>query len=222
MGQRLRFNKKEYGIIGVARDAKYRDLRESTPRILYFAFLQNPPGLNNLEVRTAGSPLALASAVREAIRNVDASLDVQDVVTLSSRIDRKLIRERLVADISGFFSGLTLLLVSIGIYGTLAYAVAGRTNEIGVRMALGAKPASIQLMVLREIFWTLATGLVFGLFTVLACGRLVASLLFGLKPTDPPTIVFAVLLLSIVALAAGYSPARRASRVDPVGALRFE
>jgi predicted permease len=222
VGQRLHFNKKEYEIIGVARDAKYRELRESTPRMLYFAFLQNPAGLNTLEVRTTGSPLALAGAVREAIRDVDARLNVRGVVTLSSRIDRKLTREYLVADLSGFFSGLTLLLVSIGIYGTLAYAVAGRTNEIGVRMALGAKPASILLMILREIFWTLATGLLFGVLAVLACGPLVASLLFGLRPADPPTIVFAALLLGIVALAAGYIPARRASRVDPVAALRFE
>jgi predicted permease len=120
VGRWLRFNKKEYEIVGVARDAKYGELRESTPRMLYFAFLQNPPGLNNLEVRTVGSPLAFAGAVREAVRDVDPRLDVQGIVTLSSRIDRHLIREHLVADLSGFFSLVTLLLVSIGIYGTWA------------------------------------------------------------------------------------------------------
>jgi len=115
-----------------------------------------------------------------------------------------------------------MLLVSIGIYGTLAYAVAQRTNEIGIRMALGAQPGSVLRMALRDILVLLAVGVAVGIGAVLACGQLVASMLFGLKPTDITTITMAALLLSAIALAAGYLPARRASRVDPLAALRFE
>jgi len=222
LGKRIRFNKKDYVVIGVARDAKYRELRESTPRMLYFAFLQSPGGVNNIEVRTLTSPLAVADTLRKAVREVDPHLDASDLITLSDRIDQKLTPEYLVADITGFFSSLTVLLVCIGIYGTLAYAIAGRTNEIGIRIALGARRASVVLMVMRDVLWMLAAGLVVGILAVLAAGRLIASLLFGLKPNDAATIVFSATLLIIVALAAGYLPARRASRVDPVTALRFE
>jgi ABC-type antimicrobial peptide transport system permease subunit len=149
-------------------------------------------------------------------------LDVSDLITLSDRIDQKLTPEYLVADITGFFSSLTVLLVCIGIYGTLAYAIAGRTNEIGIRMALGAQRASVVLMVMRDVLWMLAAGLVVGILAVLAAGRLIASMLFGLQPNDVSTIAFSATLLVIVALAAGYLPARRASSVDPVTALRFE
>ena len=117
---------------------------------------------------------------------------------------------------------MTLLLVSIGIYGTLAYAVARRTNEIGIRMALGAQPASVLRMVLQDVLRVLAAGVAVGVAAVLACGRLVASMLFGLKPTDLATIALAALALIVTALAAGYIPARRASRIDPLTALRFE
>jgi predicted permease len=222
VGRRFEFNKEGYEIIGVAKDAKYNDLRESTPRLVYFAELQKNDGINSLEVRTAGSPLAVAGSLRKAIRAIDPRMRIGEITTFSERIDRKLSREYLVADISGFFSGLTLLLVSIGIYGTLAYAVAQRTNEIGIRMALGAQPASILAMVLQDILRVLAAGLGAGVVAVWACGRLVASLLFGLKPTDLATIALSVLALIAIALAAGYVPARRASRIDPLSALRFE
>jgi predicted permease len=222
LGRRIRFNKRDYEIVGVVRDAKYRELRESTPRMLFFAFLQNPAGVSNLEVRTAGAALPLAETVRKVVREVEPNLDAFDVTTLSKRIDQKLTPEYLVADISGFFSSLTLLLVCIGIYGTLAYAVAGRTNEIGLRMALGARRTSVVFMILRDILWTLLAGIAAGVVGILAVGRLVASVLFQVTPRDPGTIGFAVLLVTLVALLAGYIPARRASRLDPVGALRLD
>jgi ABC-type antimicrobial peptide transport system permease subunit len=184
--------------------------------------LQNNAAIHSLEVRTTGSPLALAGAVRGAVREVDPLLRIGEITTLEKRIGQKLAREFLVADIAGFFSGLTLLLVSIGIYGTLAYTVARRTNEIGIRVALGARGTEVLSAILRDVLWVLVLGLAAGVAAALAAGRLVAPMLFGLKSTDLPTIALAVLVLSAATLAAGYIPARRASRVDPATALRFE
>jgi predicted permease len=222
VSRRFEFNKESYEIIGVVKDAKYIDLREPSPRLVYFASLQRTGGIHALEVRTAGSPLAFAGTVRTAIREIDPRLRLGIVTTVQQRIDRKLSREHLVADLAAFFGGLTVLLVAIGIYGTLAYSVAQRTNEIGIRMALGAQPWSVLRMVLRDILLVLAAGLAVGVAAVMACGQLVASMLFGLKPTDATTIALAALVLSAMALAAGYIPARRASRVDPLAALRAE
>jgi ABC-type antimicrobial peptide transport system permease subunit len=127
-----------------------------------------------------------------------------------------------VTDIAGFFGGLTLLLVAVGVYGTLAYTVARRTDEIGLRMALGARASGVLRIVLGDILLTLAVGLAGGVAVALAAGRLVASMLFGLEATDPTTIALAALLMTAATLAAGYVPARRALRVEPMAALRFE
>jgi putative ABC transport system permease protein len=221
-GHRFEFNKEQYQIVGVAKDAKYHDLRESPGRFVYFAVLQSNTGIYSLEARTTDSPLTVAGAVRAAVREVDPHLRIGEITTLEKRLDQRLAREFLVADIAGFFSSLTLLLVSIGIYGTLAYTVARRTNEIGIRMALGARAAAVLSVILRDILWVLLLGLAAGVAAALAVGRLVASMLFGLKPTDLPTIALAALVLIAATLAAGYIPARRASRVDPATALRFE
>jgi len=222
VGHGFEFNKQQFKIVGIAKNAKYNDLRESTAPLVYFAALQNDAGIHSLEVRAKGPPLDFAGAVRDAVREVDPHLRIGEITTLERRIDQKLAREFLVADIAGFFSGLTLLLVSIGIYGTLAYTVARRTNEIGIRMALGARAAAVATLILRDVLWVLVLGLAAGVAAALAAGRLVASMLFGLKPTDLSTIALAVLVLSAATLAAGYVPARRASRVDPATALRFE
>lgn len=222
VGRRFEFQEEQYEIVGVAKDAKYFDLRESAPRLVYFAALQNNTGIHSLEVRTTGSPLAVAGAVREAVREVDPRLRIGGIATLEQRIDQKLGREFLVADIAGFFGGLTLLLVSIGIYGVLAYTVARRTNEIGIRIALGARTAAVIRIVMRDVLLVLAMGLAGGIAAALAAARLVASMLFGLKSTDLSTIALAVLLMSAATLAAGYIPARRASQIEPATALRFD
>jgi len=222
VGRRLTWVKKDFEVVGVVKDSKYRELREKTPRMIYLSLIQDPHDLNRLALRTAVPPLAVAQTVRETLREVDPLLHIGDTSTLSKRLDAKLSREYLLADLSGFFSGLTLLLVSIGIYGTLAYAVARRTGEIGIRMALGARPVLVRRMILRDILVVVAAGLATGIGAVLLLTRLIASLLFGVDPSDPVIIAAAALLLSLVALAAGYLPARRASRVDPVTALRFE
>jgi predicted permease len=220
-GRRFEFNKELYEIIGVARDAKYRDLRESTPRLMYFAAMQHNSGVHSLEVRTAGSPLALAGQVRDAVRELDPRLRVGSIETLEQRVDQKLAREFLVTDVAGFFASLTLLLVCIGIYGTLAYTVARRTNEIGIRMALGARPSAIVRIVLGDVLLILAIGLAGGIAGASVVGKLVSSMLFGLKATDVSNLVFAALLMSVATLAAGYFPARRATRIQPTSALRF-
>ncbi|HEV2690844.1 MAG TPA: ABC transporter permease [Bryobacteraceae bacterium] len=222
IGRRLEWVKKQYQVVGVVKDSKYRELREKTPRMIYFSLLQDPHDLHMLQVRTAASPLAIARTIQEMLHAIDPRLHIGDIGTLSKRIDAKLSREYLLADISSFIGALTLLLVSIGIYGTLAYSVARRTSEIGIRMALGAQPSSVKRMILRDILLVVAIGLAAGIGATLVSLRWIASLLFGVTPTDPLTIVAAALLLSMVALGAGYLPARRASRVDPLTALRFE
>ena len=222
VGQRFEFNKEQYKIIAVAKNAKYLDLRESNVPFVYFAALQNNSEIHSLEIRTSIPPLTVVGAVRKVVREMDPHLRIGKITTLEKRINQKLAPEFLVADIAGFFSGLTLLLVSIGIYGTLAYTVARRANEIGIRMALGARAATVLSMILRDVLWVLVPGLAAGVAVALSVGRLVASMLFGLKPTDLSTIALAALVLSAATLAAGYIPARRASRVDPATALRFE
>jgi ABC-type lipoprotein release transport system permease subunit len=187
----------------------------------YFAVLQGGAGLTALELRTAtGDPSAIAPAVRAAIREVDPRLSVAEITTLSTLIDRALNREHLVADLAGFFSGLALLLVSIGLYGTLAYTAARRSKEIGIRLALGARRVAVIWLVLRAAVVRLGIGLLLGVAGVLASGRLVAFLLFGLRPNDPATITIAAMVLISVALVASFLPAFRASRMDPAAVLR--
>jgi predicted permease len=222
LGHQLQLNNQRYEVIGIAKDAKYMDLRESASQFVYFAGLQNSSDIHSLEVRTIGSPLAIAGAVRSAVHEVDPLLRIGEITTLSRRVDQELAREFLIADIATFFSVLTLLLVSIGIYGTLAYAVARRTSEIGIRIALGAQAAAVLRLILRDVLWMLVVGLVAGLSAALAVGQLLSSMFFGLKPTDVPTIGLAVLVLCATTLAAAYFPARRASRVDPSTALRLQ
>jgi predicted permease len=220
-GHHFDLNSQRYDVIGVAKDAKYVSLREPLSPFVYFAALQSG-SVHSLEVRTVGSPLMIASAVRSAVHEVDPLLKVGETTTLAKRVDGELAREFLIADVATFFSSLTLLLVSIGIYGTLAYSVARRTSEIGIRMALGAQASTVLRLILREVLWMLVVGLAAGLSAALAAGRLFSSMLFGLKPTDMSTVGSALLVLSMTTLAAAYFPARRASRVDPATALRLQ
>ena len=222
LGKRFEFNKEQYEIIGVAKDAKYLDLRESNVGLVYFAALQNNSEIHALEVRTTSSPLAVAGAVRDAIREVDPHLRIGEITTLEKRIDQKLARELLVADIAGFFSGLTLLLVFIGIYGTLAYTVARRTNEIGIRMALGARKSDVLQFVVGQGMVLALAGVALGIVGALGLTRFLTSLLYGVKPSDALTFVTVSFILTAVALVASYIPARRATRVDPMVALRYE
>jgi predicted permease len=222
VGKRFEFNKQEYEIIGVAKDAKYVDLRESNVQFVYFAAWQNNSEIHSLELRTKNPPLAVAGAVRAAVGEVDPHLRIDEITTLEKRIDQKLAREFLVADIAGFFSSLTLLLVSIGIYGTLAYTVARRTNEIGIRMALGARKSHVLCLVAGKEIGLVLAGVGLGIIAALGLTHFLTSLLYGVKPADALTFAVVSFIMIAVALVASYLPARRATKVDPMVALRYE
>jgi len=153
---------------------------------------------------------------------VDKTLSASDIHTVGELVDDSLVRDRLIAKLASFFGALALVLASIGLYGVMSYAVARRTNEIGVRMALGASRGNVLWLVLRETLVMVAIGIAIGLPAALAASRLISNRLFGLSPNDPLTIAFAALALIVVAAVAGLIPARRASRVDPIVALRYE
>jgi predicted permease len=209
-------------IVGVAKDAKYFDLRGEMPPTVYLPYFQNPASNAYFVVRTTGEPTAMIALIRQTVREIDSSLPLSSLHTVRQQVESGWAQERLFASLSGFFGLLALLLASIGLYGVMAYGVARRTNEIGIRMALGAQAQDVIRLVLRESLMLVALGVGIGLATALATTRLIASQLFGLTPMDPLTITLATLLLAGVAGLAGYLPARRASRVDPLVALRCD
>ncbi len=211
-------------IIGVVKDAKYRSLRDEVPPTAYLPSTQGAffHQTANFELRVAaGAPTALIPGVKSAFAEVNRDLSLQ-FITLSTQIDESLTRERLLAKLSGFFGALALLLAIIGLYGVMSYNVARRRNEIGIRMALGAEQSRVLRMVLREVAILIVTGLAIGLIAALATTRFIASFLYGIKSTDPLTLSLAAAVLAIVAAIAGYYPARQASRLDPMAALREE
>jgi predicted permease len=209
-------------VIGVVKDAKYGNLTEKTIPIAFYPHSQLPDAMGNFVVRFSGPASAVVPQVRQTIRQVNNNLPIDEVVSLADHIDRSLVQQKLVARLASFFGLLALLLACVGLYGVMSYGVARRTNEIGIRMALGAQGRSVLWLVLREALLLVVIGLVVGVLASLAVTKTAASLLYELKPNDPLTIVLATLILSAVALIAGYLPARRAARVDPMIALRDE
>jgi predicted permease len=207
-------------IVGVVKDAKYVRLTEEFRPMAYYPHAQLPQPLNNLVVRFTGPSASTAQQLQQAIKQVN--LPVDEVVALSDYIDRSLVQQKLIAKLASFFGLLALVLSCIGLYGVMSYAVAQRTNEIGIRMALGAKRKGVLWLVMREVIKLVALGLVIGFLASLAGTRTAATLLFGLKPNDPLTIAAASVLLLAVSMLAGYLPARRAALVDPMVALRDE
>jgi predicted permease len=209
-------------VIGVAKDVKYNSLDEPPQPGDYLPYSQNIRYLNDFEVRYAGDSAAMVTSIRQAIHDVDASLPISDVITLHEQVARSITNQRLVAQLSSFFGVLAVFLSCIGIYGLMSYVVSRRTNEIGVRMALGAARSQVLWMVMRESLWLVALGILMGVPVALASERLVSTMLFGLRLNDPLTLLAGVAMLLAVATLAGYLPARRASRVDPMIALRYE
>lgn len=209
-------------VVGVVKDAKHESLRERPFPEAYYPYTQRIGYYNDLEVRHSGDAQAVIAEVRHAIAGVDQSLPVAYENTLAQQVDRSIASQSLIAQLSSFFGLLAVFLACIGIYGLMSYAVTQRTGEIGIRMALGAGRSSVLWLVMREILVLVAAGLAIGVPVVFACGHLVASVLFGLSPTSPGTILFAALLLLAVAAFAGYLPSRRATKVDPMTALRCE
>jgi len=212
------------GIVGVVGDARYGELREEPPRTVYVPYAQHLEMLEfmTFEVRTAGDPKNSIGAVRQVVQNLDRNLPIRNVITQTEQIDQATFQERLFARLSSFFGLLALVLACVGLYGMMSYAVARRTGEIGIRMALGAEKATILRMVLREGLGLTVLGTAIGIPAALASSRLISTMLYEIKPTDPLTLVVCILLMVGVAALAAFLPARRASRVDPIVALRNE
>jgi predicted permease len=209
-------------IVGVAGDAKYNDLRQSDVPLAYYPWRQvGTPSLGGIIVRANGDTGQLVNALRQALAGVHPDL-FRQARTLSSQIDESLVRERMLARLSGFLGLLALLVASVGLYGVLSYGVTRRTSEIGVRVALGARPSSVVSMVLRETLGLVAIGLAAGTALALAVSRLAKSFLYGLEPNDPTILAVSALTLAAVAVLASCLPARRAAEVDPLIALRHE
>jgi predicted permease len=210
----------EFEIVGVVRDTKYASVRDPGPPTMYRCALQGPIRGLNVVLRTAGDPLAMSETVRAAMREVDPTLPIQRFTSQTEQISLRFAQERLFATAYTAFGALALVLASIGLFGLMSYNVARRTNEIGIRMALGAQRGTVIGMVMGESMLLVAIGVALGLAAALSAGRFVKTVLYGLSANDPVTIAAAVALISGVAALAGYLPARRASNVDPMQALR--
>ncbi len=210
-------------IIGVVKDIKYTNLRDDIPEQAFEPYMadQYTSGMT-VYLRTTMDPNQLFSAVRAKVRELDANIPIYSMRTTEDQISNSLSTERLIASLSAVFGFLATLLATIGLYGVMAYTVARRTREIGIRMALGAAQGNVVWMVMKEVLVLVAMGVGVGLPAALGLTRLVRSQLFGIAPNDPSTLVMAAVGLAVVACAAGYIPALRASRVDPILALRYE
>ncbi|HEX5412949.1 MAG TPA: ABC transporter permease [Terriglobia bacterium] len=209
-------------VVGVVGDAKYVSLDEKPQPAAYYPYTQNIGYYKDFEVRYTGAPSAIIAEVRRAVAEVDRSLPITYQSTLEEQVGQSVASQTLVARLSAFFGLLAVFLACIGIYGLMSYAVTRRTNEIGIRMAMGAGTSSVLWMVMRESLILVGIGLLIGLPISLAGGRLVSSMLVGLSPADPLSIAVAAFLLLAFAMLAGYLPARRAAKVDPMVALRYE
>jgi predicted permease len=209
-------------VVGVVKDAKYQDLGERPFPAAYYPYTQHVQYLNDFEVRYSGNPEVTIAEVRQAVSQIDHSLPLSYTGTLVEQVDRSVAGQSLMARLSTFFGMLAAFLACIGIYGLAAYAVTRRTNEIGIRMALGAEASGVLWMVMRESLTLAALGVAIGIPVSLAAARLIESVLYGLKTTDPATIALAALVMIAVAALAAYLPARRAAKVDPMVALRYE
>jgi predicted permease len=206
-------------IVGVVGDAKYNNLRKGIEPTLYFPMLT---GGGTFEVRTASDPKAMLPSIHAAVRSMDKNLPIFQLMTQTEQINRAIFQERLVAWLSGAFALLALVVACIGLYGLLAHEVARRTHEVGVRMALGATPLEVLALVLGRGIRLVALGVVIGIGTALGLARYLQSLLYGVRPIDLLAYATVTILLLIVTFGACYLPARRATKVDPMVALRYE
>jgi ABC-type antimicrobial peptide transport system permease subunit len=209
-------------IVGVVRDVQYNNLRKATPYTIYLPIQQSASQRLDLQVRTLDQPALVAAQVQEAVRRYDVGVRVTHAVTLKQLVEDSIAQDRLLALLAACVAILALLLSSVGLYGITSYAVHHRTQEIGVRLALGASRQSVRWMVLREVLILVVAGAAIGIPGALIASATVRGLLFGLAPTDPSNIAGATVALTVIAVLAGYLPAHRACRVDPMQALRWE
>ncbi|QNI33743.1 ABC transporter permease [Alloacidobacterium dinghuense] len=224
LGRTFLSKKKHIEIIGVSGDARYPSLRDDPPATFYMPYRQQLDGEQSMtyEIHSRTAQAVLVQALRDAVASVDKDLPLLDIRTQNEQIEDSTKEERIFASLTSGFGILALVLACIGIYGIMAYTVARRTNEIGIRMALGAQSGRVLRMILREASWLAVIGIFAGLAIAIAMGRLIASMLFGLKSYDPLTLGGAALMLISIALAASLVPARRAATIDPIKALRHE
>jgi len=215
-------DQKPYEIVGVVGDAKYRDIREATSRTIYMNAFQEGHVFSLFALRTSIDPGAVSPEVRRAVREALKTVTVSKITTLAEQVDASIVPERLMTTVSELFGALGALLAAIGLYGLLAYTVARRTNEIGVRMALGATPGRVTRMVLRDALGMLTVGVAAGALGAVWAKRFAASLIAGLPVASVAPILFGAAAMAAVAMLAAYVPARRAARVDPVVALRYD
>jgi predicted permease len=222
LGRRLGFSfekSDEYEIIGVVRDAKYASVRDPGPPTMYRCVLQSPMRGMNVVVRTEGDPMAMSESVRAAMKEVDPTLPIQRFTSQTEQISQRFAQERLFATAYTAFGALALVLACIGLFGLMSYNVSRRTNEIGIRMALGAQRRWVVGMVMGESLLLVGVGIVIGLGGAVWASRFVKTVVFGVEATDAFTIIGAVVLIAVVSTVAGFLPAHRASQVDPMVAL---
>jgi ABC-type antimicrobial peptide transport system permease subunit len=211
-----------FEVVGVVRDSKYWRLDQAAPPTLFVPHTQVGPGSMIVEVRAASDPLALVPAIREMVRRVDTRLPLEDVKTQRQQIANTIGKPRAFAVLTAVSALIGLLLACIGLYGIVSYDATRRTTEIGIRIALGARRFDVVRLVVRETMIVVGIGAAIGLLLVAVSSRLVGSVLFGVRPSDPPTIAAAMLVMIAVASLAASVPARRAARLDPTAALRYE
>jgi ABC-type antimicrobial peptide transport system permease subunit len=212
-------------IVGVTKNARYGPLKGDYLPVVYLPFNQgsyNPIDEMAFVLRTRGNPLADASAVRSIVREADPRVPVTNIKTEAAQIDQTMNQEIIFARLCTGFAVLALVIVCVGLYGSMSYTVARRTGEIGIRMTLGAQRGTVVWMVLREVLVMAGVGLAISVPSALGASKLVESFLFGVEPNDPRAIAMAVAILLTAAIIAGYVPARKASRIDPMTAIRHE
>jgi predicted permease len=215
---------RDWEIVGLVKNTRYGGLKDKARPVMYIPYNQGypEPGQMVYELRTAGNPLVYVNAVREIVRQADSRVPLFDVKTQTAEIDETIYQEIVFAELCTAFAILALIIACVGLYGTVSYNVARRTGEIGIRMALGAQRRNVVRMILTRVLLLAAVGLAIGIPAALGMSKLVASFLYGMKPNDPLAITAAVAILFAAAILAGYAPARRASRIDPMVALRHE
>ncbi len=224
LGRRITFvdEKRDLEIVGVSANVRYGGLKEGSPMTVFTAASQFPPDRVTYALRVVGDPLTYVRSVHEVVREADSRIPVTNVFTQAAEIDRTISREITFSKLCTGFAVLALLIACVGLYGTVSYSVARQVGEIGIRMALGAQRGAVVWMVLRRVLLLAAVGLAISVPAALSASQLVKSFLFETQPNDPGTLALAGVVLLSAAILAGYAPARRASRIDPLAALRHE